>query len=62
MEASIYQEKDMFYDLEDVLAILRRKNKTVRPPSFLWSRVSDPSISKYCIWQHGNLIFTIPGL
>ncbi len=41
MEASIYQEKDMFYDLEDVLAILRRKNKTVRPPSFLWSRVSD---------------------
>ncbi len=41
MEATIYQEKAMFNDIEEVIAALRRKNKTARPPSFLWSRVSD---------------------
>ena len=62
MEASIYQEKDMFYDLEDVLAILRRKNKRYVLLHSCGAGSVITSISKYCIWQHGNLIFTIPGL
>ncbi|NLX69595.1 MAG: AAA family ATPase [Clostridiales bacterium] len=41
MEATVYMEKDIYYDIEEVLTMLSRKNRTKRPPSFLWSRVSD---------------------
>ncbi len=36
-----YQEKERLDELEEVLLILRNKNKSMRPRAFLWNKVSD---------------------